>query len=238
MRIDVFFTPAELERAPTRTVTVVIDVLRATTTIVAALAHGARSVQPTSSIEAAVRIAQSIGRDEVLLCGERRARRIDGFDLGNSPREFTPAVVADKSVIMTTTNGTPALIAGSAADRCLVAAFANLSAVAAEAAQTDAPIVLLCAGREGRFSLDDALCAGALIAAIRSRRAGAIRMNDAALAATALERRYHDRLPAVVARTGAARQIIDAGLTEDIAYCLSVDRHAVVPVMSDRHVIL
>jgi 2-phosphosulfolactate phosphatase len=238
LRIDAFFTPDELRRTLTGRVAAVIDVLRATSTIVEALANGARSVFPAANLEEAMRLAQTLGRKEVLLCGERRARRIEGFDLGNSPLEFTSDTVSDKLVVMTTTNGTPALVAGGTADRCLVASFLNLSAVAKELAQVDAPIVLLCAGREGRFSLDDALCAGALIRELRTRRVEQNRMNDGALAAASLEKRYRGHLARVVARTRAARQIVDAGHAEDIAYCVTEDRHSVVPVMADRKVTL
>jgi 2-phosphosulfolactate phosphatase len=238
LRIDVFFTPNEMRRGLDGRVVAVIDVLRATSTIVEALANGARTVFPAGTMEDAVSLAQTLGRKEVLLCGERRARRIEGFDLGNSPLEFTAEAVADKVVVMTTTNGTPALITGSNGDRCVVASFLNLGAVADDLIRHDKRIVLLCAGREGGFSLDDALCAGALIRALRARRRQQTRLNDAALAAAALERRYRRRLATIISHTRAARQIVDAGHTEDIAYCLTEDRHSVVPVMSDRQVTL
>jgi 2-phosphosulfolactate phosphatase len=96
---------------------------------------------------------------------------------------------------------------------------------------------MLCSGREGRFSLDDALCAGSLIRAVRERTAERVRMNDGALAASALERRYRSHLGAVMNRTAAARQIVEAGHADDIAYCLTRDRHAVVPLMSERQII-
>jgi 2-phosphosulfolactate phosphatase len=238
LRIDVFFTPNELRRKLNGRVAAVIDVLRATSTITEAIANGARTIYPTATIDDAVRLAQSLGRKEVLLTGERACRKIEGFDLGNSPLEFTSEVVSDKVVVMTTTNGTPALLAGSGADRCVVASYLNLNAVADDLASTGAPIVLLCAGREERFSLDDALCAGSLVQAMRSRLSVKVRMNDAAFAATALERRYRGHMSSVIARTSAARQIIDAGLGDDIAYCLSENRHSVVPVMSDRQISL
>lgn len=238
MRIDVFFTPGELRRGLGGRVAAVIDVLRATSTIVEAMANGAKSVYPAATVEDAVRIAQSLGRSEVLLCGERQSKRIEGFDLGNSPLEFTPEVVGDKVVVMTTTNGTPALVNGSTADRCVVASFLNLNAVANDLAQADAPIVLICAGREGRFSLDDALYAGSLLRLIRAQLPAHVRMNDGAHAAAALERRYRGHLSGVIARTSAARQIVDAGLADDIAYCLTENRHNVVPVMSDRQITL
>lgn len=236
MRIDVYFAPTEVgDRGLVGCVTAVIDVLRATSTIVEAVANGARRIMPASDMDDAMRLAQTFGRSEVLLCGERSARKIEGFDLGNSPLEFTSEAVADKLVVMTTTNGTPALVAGEAADRCIVASFLNLSAAARDLAASGKPIVILCAGREGRFSLDDALCAGSLIRELRGGRRG-VRLNDAALAASALERRYRSHLAAVVRTTTAAQQIVEAGYADDIAYCLIRDRHDVVPVMSDRQI--
>ena len=238
MKIEVYFTPGELgERDLVGSVAAVIDVLRATSTIVEAVANGARTIFPATDMDDAMRLAQMIGRSEVLLCGERSARKIEGFDLGNSPLEFTSEAVADKLVVMTTTNGTPALIAGQAADRCIVASFLNMSAAARDLAASGKPIVIMCAGREGRFSLDDALCAGSLIRALREAHGGRVRMNDAAHAAGALERRYRAHLGAVMNRTAAARQIVEAGHSGDIAYCLTRDRHDVVPVMSNRQII-
>lgn len=237
-RIDVYFSPSELRRELKGKVAVVVDVLRATSTIVEAFANGAKTIYPVATTEDAVNLKQTLDREDVLLSGERRSRPIEGFDLGNSPREFTAEAVADKTIIMTTTNGTPALLLGDTADRCIVAAFLNLDAVASELAEGDRPVAILCAGREGRFATEDALFAGLLVRSIRAKRTGAVRLNDAAFAATALERRYRVHLHRVVAHTSAARQIIDAGLAEDIAYCLTVSRHNVVPVMSDRHITL
>lgn len=238
MKLEVYFAPAELgDRDLVGTVAAVIDVLRATSTIVEAVANGARTIFPATDMDDAMRLAQTIGRSEVLLCGERRARKIEGFDLGNSPLEFTSDAVADKLVVMTTTNGTPALVGGQAADRCIVASYLNLSAAARDLATSGKPIVIMCAGRQGRFSLDDALCAGSLIRVLRDEHEGRVRMNDAALAASALERRYRAHLGAVMRRTAAARQIVDAGHADDIDYCLTRDRHDVVPVMSNRQII-
>jgi 2-phosphosulfolactate phosphatase len=238
VRIDVLFTPAEVgERELNGRVAAVIDVLRATSTITEAIANGARAVVPAAELEEALKLAQTFGRDDVVLCGERGARKIDGFDLGNSPLEFTSEAVADKLVVMTTTNGTRALLAGGVADRCVVASFLNMSAAADDLVASGKPIVILCAGREGRFSLDDALCAGSLVRTLRAGASGPVRLNDGATAVSALERRYHKHLGAVMRRTAAARQIVEAGHEPDIAYCLTRDKHDVVPVLSDRQII-
>jgi 2-phosphosulfolactate phosphatase len=236
--VHVFFTPNELQDSLSGKVAAVIDVLRATSTIVEALANGARAVHPTVDIQEAVELANRLGREDVLLSGEREARRIEGFDLGNSPREFTAEAVAGKVVVMNTTNGTPALEAAAGADRCVVAAFANLQAAAHHLAHAGQPIVIVCAGRGGTFSLDDALCAGALVRAIRKHGNGPWHFNDGAMGALALEQRYRGRLAGAFSRTAAARQIVDAGLADDIAYCLVQDRHDLVPIAAGRQITL
>ena len=147
MRLDVFVTPGEIA-APAlagRTV-VVLDILRATTSIVEALNAGARSVFPVGSIEEALRLANNFGRDEVLLAGERRCLPIEGFDLGNSPREFTEDRVGGKTIVMTTTNGTAAMALTVNADRVYIGALSNRSAVIDLLVQSEADPVFLCSG--------------------------------------------------------------------------------------------
>ena len=130
MTVDTFFTGAAVDPAAVPgTTAVVIDVIRATSTIMEALANGARAVYPVASTEEAVQLAASLGRDDSLLCGERKGVMIEGFDLGNSPREYTPDVVAEKQLVMTTTNGTRAFVAVQGAERVVSASFLNLSAV-------------------------------------------------------------------------------------------------------------
>src|SRR5690606_23598521 len=138
---------------------VVVDVLRATTTICAALHHGARAVIAAAEIDEAARISQAIDRHEVLLCGERGGRAIPGFALGNSPREMTTAVVGGKTLVMTTTNGTRALLATAGAREVIVGAGVNLAVASARLAEHLAAghdVLILCAGRERAFALDDA----------------------------------------------------------------------------------
>ena len=116
MRLDVILTPAEITPADlTDRPVVVLDILRATSSIVQALSAGARAIYPVASIEDALRLANTFGRDEVLLCGERKCVRIEGFDLGNSPAEFTREKVAGKILVMSTTNGTAAMALGATA---------------------------------------------------------------------------------------------------------------------------
>jgi 2-phosphosulfolactate phosphatase len=240
MRLDVFMTPAEAIPAEVagRTV-VVIDVLRASSSIVEAMASGARTIFPVASIEEAIRLANTLGRDQVLLCGERRSLTIEGFDLGNSPGDFTPARVAGKTLVMTTTNGTSSMAAAGGASRVIVGALLNLSTVVADLVRTGAEPVFLCSGREGRFGLDDAVTAGRMIAALQDALPGTEwTMNDGARAALALGRAWSDDFLALFADTAAGRQVAGAGLEADLAFCAQTDLRDVLPLFHDRSITL
>jgi 2-phosphosulfolactate phosphatase len=165
-RLDVLLTPGELLPGDVAGRTaVVIDVLRASSTIVQALGSGARTIFPVADIEEALKLANTLGREEVLLCGERRALPIEGFDMGNSPGDFARKQVARKTLVMSTTNGTAIMTAAAqAAERVVIASFLNLSAVVRELVRSEAEPVLLCSGREGKFALEDAVCAGRIAA--------------------------------------------------------------------------
>jgi len=232
LKIDVHFTPAEIEPAVLAQATVVvIDVVRATTSIVEALANGLKAVFPTASTEEAVKLAASLGREDTLLGGERKGLKIEGFDLGNSPGEYVGEELNGKRLVMTTTNGTPALRAADEAARVLVCAFTNLSAVARSVAD-DAHVVVQCAGRGGRFCFEDAVCAGHLLLKIREVDEVTLELNDPGRAACALAERIE--VSAAFLRGTAAGQSIEAiGLGDDLILCADVDRHDVVPHVQD-----
>lgn len=232
MKIDVRFSVEELIDAELGGATaVVIDVLRATTSMVQALAAGARAVYPTASTEEAVKLLQSIGRDDTLLCGERRAQRIEGFQLGNSPSEFTVDRVAGKRLIMNTTNGTRAFLAAEPSEQVFAAAFTNLGAVATAVAGVDR-LVIACAGRSGAFALEDALCAGHLIGRLRERGTDPLALSDSARASEALAAAFP--VPGSLSETAAGRELAEAGLGSDVADCAHFDIHTVVPELDDR----
>jgi len=238
MKLDVLITPGELMPGDvaSRTV-VVVDVLRASSTIVEALAAGARALYPVAEIEEALKLANTLGRDDVLLSGERKSLAIDGFDLGNSPGDFTPERVAGKMIVMSTTNGTGALVAATAAARVVVGSWLNLSAVVDELVRTNADPVFLCSGREGRFALEDAVCAGIMASRVIEAAGEEMdwELNDGAMAALAMAERYAD--PDELFRlTAAGKQIVEVGLREDLAFCALTDRHDVVPVFHDRQI--
>lgn len=231
MRISVHFSPEEVDRSRLAgAAAVVIDVVRATSCIVEAVANGARAVHPVLSVEEAFTLRGSLGAD-TLLCGERRGLRIDGFDLGNSPAEFSRAIVAGKRLVMTTTNGTRAFAAAAAADHVFTASFQNQSAVVA-ALPGDGSVVVVCAGKEGRFSLDDTVCAGIIVRGLCDRVPGPLRLNDGAVAAADLAG-SHPVTGDMLAATAAGQALVDAGLGSDLALCARADRHQIVPMMYD-----
>jgi 2-phosphosulfolactate phosphatase len=237
MKVDVFFSPAVVDEVSVEGRTgVVIDVIRATSSIVEALANGARAIFPTLSTEEAVKLASSLGREDTLLCGERKGLKVEGFDLGNSPAEFTAEVVKGKQLVMTTTNGTRAFVAAEGADWVLAASFMNLSAVAGALAGVDS-LVIVCSGRENRFSLDDALCAGMLLRALEDNGVEEFVLNDAGRVVRDLASTY--ALDAeFLGSTAAGQALISVGLGTDLELCASLNRHALVPEMRERKISL
>ncbi|HTQ39282.1 MAG TPA: 2-phosphosulfolactate phosphatase [Pirellulales bacterium] len=265
-------TPEELAAG----VVVVIDVLRASTTITAALAAGAREVIACAEVEQARDRAAELGRrrpatekilvaaaaetigsttsampamraakPEPLLGGERGGLPIDGFDLGNSPCEYTPQVVAGRSIVFTTTNGTKALMACSASQQVLIGSFLNFSAVSRKLTG-EWPIHLLCAGTRGRVTREDVLFAGALVERLAGRIVEEGAMNDEARMARDVwrhamgnirlpGRRANQRLAEVLKDTQGGSNLIGVGLSRDIVDASEIDLYDFVPVFDAAH---
>ncbi|HXQ28623.1 MAG TPA: 2-phosphosulfolactate phosphatase [Gemmatimonadales bacterium] len=238
MRIDVHFTPAGLAPGDVsgRPV-IVIDALRATTTVVTALGNGAKAVIPTATPEEAVRVASNLEKNGVLLAGERKSLKIEGFNLGNSPVEMRPETVAGKTIVLATTNGTPALVAAAGGEPVLVGAAANFTATAERARallQDGKDLIILCSGRERQFALEDAYTAGRLVKAIR-KGLKPVELNDAAVVAVALTGVYKNWVEAFEA-SAAARQLEEVELSADVAFAAKPDRFQVVPQYLDRRI--
>jgi 2-phosphosulfolactate phosphatase len=242
MTIEVVFTPAGLAKDEIAGKTAfVIDVLRATTCVCAALHHGARGVIPVTSIEEATRMAQTLGPADVLLAGERHGLPIPGFALGNSPLEMTDEAVRGKILVMTTTNGTTAMLACAGAGQVYLAAAANLTVAAGrarEALEAGGGIVIVCAGRGGGFGLDDAYAAGRLVAAALDGRRLRAGLGDAARASLDLVRRYRDRWRRPLSLSAAGRHLAELGMTGDVIEAAQQDRYPVLPQLHDRRISL
>jgi 2-phosphosulfolactate phosphatase len=242
MRVDIVFTPAGLNAGEVQGRTVfVIDILRATSTMCAALSHGAKAIIPVDSTEEALRLAQTIGSTDVLLAGEKNCMRIPGFQLGNSPLEMTESVVRGKTIILTTSNGTKALLACQGAGSVYPAAAVNLTAAAEkarEAMESDHHLLIVCAGRNAAFSLDDAYCAGRLAAAVFGDSKPRRGLNDAGLACLDLVRRYGDRWERPLALSRAGRELIKLGFQGDVRDAARLDAYPVLPHFHERRVTL
>jgi 2-phosphosulfolactate phosphatase len=213
MPVDVVFTPVEAAPAA---VGVVVDVLRATSTIAQALASGYERVLCCAEIDDARALRAEL--PDSLLGGERQAVRVEGFDVGASPREFLEARA--RTLILSTTNGTRAILeTAQHCDRVLLGSLLNLSAVAGAAAGGDVTVV--CAGFQGGFALDDAYCAGRIVELVGGER------THAATASALLAQAFPAALDGLNARTYGP-----PGLEEDIAYCAQVDVLGVVPELT------
>jgi 2-phosphosulfolactate phosphatase len=220
--LEICYLPAQWRRLdPDRlraSACVVIDVIRATSTMLVALAGGARGVRPVAGVEEAVALRKN--DPSALLAGERGGLPLPGFDLGNSPREMTPDRVGGRDLIVTTTNGTQALVACLAARAVLTASFLNLDAVAARLRELQPPWIILCAGFEGGFGVDDAIVAGALAEAL-----------DRDHALVSLYRSVRHDLAGTLLGCHAGQELVKAGLGDDVPFCAELNRFALVPAL-------
>ncbi len=240
MRLEVFLAPSEL--TPTALdgrVVAVIDVLRATTTIAAALHAGARTVIPFVETEDAVRTAKLYERGEVKLAGERHMVAIPGFDLGNSPLEFTVAAVGHQTVLLTTTNGTRALLAAEDAKAVYVASYANFSITLErlqQALDTGHRVSIICAASEGTPSLEDSACAGRFVLALRAAHP-TLSINDAAQMCALLAAKYGDDLLALFGDAEHGRALCDAGFEKDVQACSVLDLYPELAEYTERAIV-
>ena len=215
MHVEVAFTPEEPFGAP---VAVVVDVMRATSTIAQALASGYPRVLAAGGIDDALALREELGAG--ILGGERQAVKIEGFDVGASPREFLEP--RDEPVIFSTTNGTRAILAAAAsAEQVLLGSLLNLSAVARSASASGEDVVVVCAGFQGRFAIDDAYCAGRIVQLLDGER------GDGAKAAELIAAAFPEAIDGINARTYGP-----PGMEDDIAWVTRVDALDVVPRMS------
>jgi len=239
MRADVYFTPQEVAPGDVAgRVVAIVDVLRASTCIAVALANGAKAIIPLESSEEAVRRAKSLERSEVRLAGERKSQPISGFDLGNSPLEFTKEAVEGKTLFMSTTNGTAAVLSVQGARDVVVASYVNLTATLSMlrvALRGGTDVAIVCAGHERHFALEDAACAGLLVQNIMKRHSKAV-INDAAHAAMLLDRKFGTNLQRLFRASAHGAALLEAGFGDDLEACGEIDSYPVVPVFQDRQI--
>jgi len=228
VRVDVAPTVEALAgRSVQQAVVLVIDVLRASTTMVAALASGCAGIVPVADADEARRRAAALPPGTALTAGERRGEPIPGFDLGNSPVDCTPERVRGRLIVFTTSNGTRALLAARAAAAVGVAALVNARAAADWARGGGRDVLLLCAGERGGVSLEDHVCAGLLAERLRDEEAT---LAPAAEAAARVAGGYGKDVGRLASDSAWARHLARTGRAADVAACLALDTTALVPV--------
>ncbi len=234
LTINVHLLPALVEpRDLADKTVVVIDVLRATTTIIHALAAGANEVIPLLEVDEARELATKLS-GQAVLGGERGGKRIDAFHLGNSPLEYTSATVGGKALVFTTTNGTRAMLRCRLARRILIAGFVNYSAVCRELTDEE-QIEIVCAGTDGHVTREDTLLAGAIVEDCRrSRKDGFICNDQAEIAADAWRTAVgtlsdRDPLAAALRESRGGRNLLEIGQENDIDIAAQIDLFDIVP---------
>lgn len=225
--IDVCLSPdlMHLYRVEDRTV-VVVDILRATSCMTTALAHGIRSIIPVASLDE----ARSLKAPGIFTAGERDGKKVDGFDLGNSPFEYMEPHLRGKKIGFTTTNGTQAIARSLAAREIVVGSFLNLSTVAKYLRQGTNNILVVCAGWKGKFNLEDTLYAGALVDALRGFVSPEC---DSALAAQHLYNTGKNDMVGFLADSSHVRRLARLGIEKDIRFCLTPDQYDILPILRD-----
>jgi len=232
MKIDVLFSPVQSDELYfTGKTTVVIDVLRASSTIITALMNGAKEIIPVGTVEFAVKISGGIFGGQTLLGGERNTIKIEGFALGNSPSEYTKDIVSGKSIVFYSTNGSRAIVKAKYSANLFICSFNNLKAMADHLKKLNEDIVILCSGNNSFLSLEDSVCAGMLVNEINTEDK-AIVLTDSSKAAITLFNSFSKNILKLLSETDHGQLLITNGFESDLKTCAELDSTEVIPYYS------
>ena len=233
MKIEVFFSPSQIDDLFLRDKNaVVIDVLRASTTVITALSNGAKEIIPVNTIESAVKVSGNLFGDVVLRGGERNGKIIEGFNLGNSPQEYTEEAVKGKSIIFYTTNGAPTMWKARYAKNLIVAGFVNMTAAVKKIAELKDDVYILCAGKQTQFCVEDAVCAGMIIKELMDMKGVECEYNDSAAAAVTLYKSASKNLLKMAKNCDHGKFLEEIGFGSDLEFCTNIDAFDAVPELS------
>ncbi len=233
IKLEVHFTPAEIDEMALKDKNVVvIDVLRSSTTIATALRNGAKEIIPVNTIDGVIKISSNLFGDVTLRAGERNGKMIEGFNLGNSPLDYRPEVVQGKSIILLTTNGSPTIVKGRYAKNLVIASFVNLAAVVGFLRKLQEDVVIICAGKENSFCIEDAVCAGRIINELNEHVEEEVISDDAAAAASMLDKSVGRSILKVLRSSEHGRYLAEIGFGDDIKACAAVDSVPVLPSLA------
>ncbi|WP_160692775.1 2-phosphosulfolactate phosphatase family protein [Clostridium sp. C2-6-12] len=235
MKVDIIISADDISESKIENkIVVIIDMFRATSVIVTALNNGCREVIPYLTIEETLEHANKLRREEYVLGGERKAVKIEGFDLSNSPLEYTREKIEDKIMLMTTTNGTRTLTKSSTAKRVLIGAMINAKAVAETLIQINEDVVIINAGTNGNFSMDDYICSGYIINEMLKKDENLV-LTDIAKTANMIYEGHEDIL-SYVKEASHYSVMKSLSLDEDIEYCIKKSIINQVPEYSDGRI--
>ncbi len=236
MIIDLAFNPHELEKKElTGKSVVVIDALRATTTMTVGLENGAAAFIPVATVEEARGLVAA--NPDYLLAGERGAIPLEGFHLGNSPRDYRPDKVRGKTIVMTTTNGTRALIAAIGGEEVFIGSFLNLGAVCERLIGAGRNTLVACSGEKGLFCMEDTVCGGAIVERLEKAGIPLIK-TDAATSAKILYEQCEGNVYGMLCTCEWGIYLEGLGLGKDVRVCAQVDSSQIVPIYREGRIIL
>ncbi|MBD3376107.1 2-phosphosulfolactate phosphatase [candidate division KSB1 bacterium] len=226
--VSVYHTPAQVPDL--HGLVVVIDVLRATSTMTMALANGCKAIYPVATVSKALELADILGRQKTLVGGERGGKRVEGFDLGNSPAEYTRRLVDNKDLVLTTTNGTLALQHGQSATLLLALSFLNLDVVIRTILDTDPmPVHIICAGTDGQFSLEDSVCAGVALKRLMQGGRDRFRPGDGTHQALDLAEQHESDILNMLQVSMHGQRLIGLGFEQDLILSSQMNQQSVLP---------
>jgi len=232
MKINILFsTVGADELSFTGKTTVVIDVLRASSTIVAALNNGAREVVPVASVEFAVKVSGGMFGGQTLLGGERNTKKIEGFALGNSPLEYTPEIVKGKTIILYTTNGSKAIVKAKFSENLFVCSFLNLESIAHHLYKLNKDVEILCSGRNSYYSMEDSICAGRLTAEVQKLKED-VELSDSAKACLSLHKSFGKNILKMLKESEHGKILLENGFEEDLNFCSRLNSSEIIPYFS------
>jgi 2-phosphosulfolactate phosphatase len=237
MELSLYTHPGNFSEAAAKDkLVVVVDVLRASSTIVQACENGVERIIPVASVEDATKLLPTLDRKMTLLGGEREGVKIDGFDLGNSPLEYVNKVVSGKTLIFSTSNGTVAIAMCGAAKEIVLGCFLNLSAVVTHVISSRArKVAVLCGGNLGQLSLEDFVCGGLIVDGVARGTRARTTLSDGAVAARTLAATLAD-VGEVVRSSSHGMRLAELGFEDDLEFCSRIDKYATVPLVEDGRI--
>lgn len=230
MQIDVLITPqigTTMNLAEYRVV--VLDILRATSTIVTALGNGAMEVIPEVEPAEVRKRVRDIGVQDCVSGGERKGYKIEGFDLGNSPAEYTKERVNGKKVILCTTNGTKAIKWAQGASEILIGSFLNIQCLIDYLKKSQQSLIIVCSGREMNLSLEDLACAGMIVQKLEAEDPDLQLTDSARVARLSWERFASQDLGQFIRQTEHGRYLMEIGMEHDVVGCVTLNQFPILP---------